>query len=227
VEVSSAQPAAENGPRRQSARGGEIKIASGRASGVAIDIRNSSQLLSLLDASAPGPGGKVTILATGTNSAINAKGKIQADRGSVDIRQTGRSGRVNLGGATSADSLDVRADTIKVGALGASGQLNVGRGQLTADRVLQLYAPGSNGTINFIANVTLSSPSNVIAANTVNIANNVVVTIASQNPANVYTNRANYTGFGGNGSTTGTFSGAGANAPQRLDRAPAFDAPGQ
>jgi len=34
---------------------------------------------------------------------------------------------------------------------------------------------------------------------------------------------ANYTGFGGNGSTTGTFGGAGANDPQPIENAPPFD----
>src|SRR5262249_13089176 len=51
----------------------------------------------------------------------------------------------------------------------------------------------------------------------------VVVTIGGKAPADVYTNNANYTGFGGNGSTTGTFSGAGANKPRPLSEAPPFD----
>jgi hypothetical protein len=40
--------------------------------------------------------------------------------------------------------------------------------------------------------------------------------------ADVYTNNANYTGFGGNGTTTGTFAGAGAHDPQPLASAPPF-----
>ena len=52
---------------------------------------------------------------------------------------------------------------------------------------------------------------------------------AAQTPADVYTGftgeipNANYTGFGGNGSTTGTFAGAGANDPQPIENAPPFD----
>ncbi len=69
----------------------------------------------------------------------------------------------------------------------------------------------------------------VIAAGTVTIAETVVVTIGGQKPANVFTRftdgtpNANYTGFGGNGSTTGTFGGAGAAPPQPLADAPSFD----
>jgi hypothetical protein len=52
----------------------------------------------------------------------------------------------------------------------------------------------------------------------------VVVTIRGK-PASVFTNHANYTGFGGNGSRTGTFAGVGANTSP-LNQAPAFDGPG-
>jgi hypothetical protein len=88
---------------------------------------------------------------------------------------------------------------------------------------LKLYAPGSNGQLNFVSNVTLGGNSaKILAANSVTIFNNVVVTIGGPNPADVYTNNANYTGFGGNKSTTGTFAGAGANDPQPLINAPPF-----
>jgi hypothetical protein len=45
----------------------------------------------------------------------------------------------------------------------------------------------------------------------------VVVTIGGPTPAQVYTNNANYTGFGGNNSSTGTFAGAGATTQARAD----------
>src|SRR5207247_10362868 len=64
-----------------------------------------------------------------------------------------------------------------------------------------------------------------LAANSVTLFNGVTVTIGGSNPADVYTNLANYTGFGGNGKTTGTFAGAGANNPQPLSNAPPFDDP--
>ena len=99
--------------------------------------------------------------------------------------------------------------------------LTVGNGILSADTTLQLYSPGSNGTVNFVSNITLGGAgTKTIAGNTVNIFNGVVVNIGGQNSANVFTNNPNYTGFGGNGSRKGTFGGAGANNPQPLNQAP-------
>lgn len=240
ITVSSADPpteAATPPPVRRSARGGNISLKSNAAANVAINVTSSGALLSLLDAAAPGPGGKITILATGANSRINVSGpapgnfapppNIRADRGTIDIRHTGDAGQIALNNAT------LRSDIVKVGALGANGALTIGGGSITADTILRLYSPGSNGTINFIANCTLTGGTQtVIAANTVTIANNVVVTIGGQRAADVYTGfglrgvpNANYTGFGGNGTTTGTFGGAGANKPQPLTSAPAFDGP--
>ena len=83
---------------------------------------------------------------------------------------------------------------------------------MSADSVIKLYAGGSNGTVNFVDNVTLSGNSaKTIAANTVTIFNGKVVTINGPTAADVFTNHPNYTGFGGNASTTGTFAGQGAN----------------
>jgi hypothetical protein len=128
-------------------------------------------------------------------------------------------------GAITFNNASVHADVLKVGALGANGVLNIAGGSLSGDTLLKLYAPGSNGTINFISNVSLSSNSSVIiAGNTVTINNGVVVTITGDDgvQASVFTNVPNYTGSGGNASTTGTFAGNGAvTAP--LDQAPPFD----
>ncbi|MEP6709582.1 MAG: hypothetical protein ABJB32_05565, partial [Verrucomicrobiota bacterium] len=121
------------------------------------------------------------------------------------------------------------ADVLKVGALGTNGVLNIGGGTLSADTTLKLYASGSNGQLNFTSNVTLGGNSaKILAADSVTIFDRVVVTIGGSNPADVYTGfsgdfpKANYTGFGGNGSTSGTFAGAGANNPQPLSSAPPF-----
>src|SRR4030095_11053402 len=96
----------------------------------------------------------------------------------------------------------------------------------SADTTLKLYAPGSNGALNFLSNVTLDgNAKKILAANSITIFENVVVTIGGKAAADVVTNNANYTGFGGNGSTTGTFAGAGANRPRPLSEAPSFDAP--
>jgi hypothetical protein len=121
---------------------------------------------------------------------------------------------------------------LKAGVFGANGVLNIGGGILSADSELKLYAPGSNGSLNFVSNVTLGGNSiKILAANSVTILNNIVVTIGGPNPADVYVNfvggvpNANYSEeWGGNGNTTGTFAGAGAHNPQPLDQAPPFGA---
>ena len=123
------------------------------------------------------------------------------------------------------NNASAHADVLKAGVFGANGVLNIGGGMLSADTTLKLYAPGSNGQLNFMSNVTLGGNSaKILAANSVTIFNNIVVTIGGPNPADVFTNNANYTGFGGNNSTTGTFAGAGANNPQPLINAPPFGA---
>jgi hypothetical protein len=145
------------------------------------------------------------------------RGTAQADRGSIEITNNGtNTGVINLANATLA------ADTVKVGALAPNGTLNIGGGSISADTLLKLYAGGSNGTIDFVSSVTLGgNGAKIIAANTVIINNGVVVNIAGPSAANVYTNNPNYFGFGGNGSTTGTFAGKGANT-HPLSGAPSY-----
>ncbi len=213
---------------RRSAKGGNIHLTSNRPTGVAVNIQNTGQLLALLDAAAPaGNGGTITILATGASSEVDVKGTVTADEGTIDIEHTGQNGEIYLGGTT--DSLNAHADTVKVGALGANGVLTVGSGTLTADSVLKLYAPSSNGEINFIANVTLGSGSStILAGGTITIQPRVVVNIAGNGgPAQVYTNNPNYSGFGGNNEGNGTFGGNGANNPQPLASAPPFQPGGR
>ena len=199
IEVSS-----NDGNRRTSASGGHITIKSNATGGTAINVSSSAQLLALLNAAAPGPGGSIKFLSAG--GAINMSGTAQADRGAIEITNNGpTTGQINLSNATLA------ADTIKVGALGTSGTLNIGGGTISADSLIKLYAGGSNGTIDFVDNVTLSGNSaKIIAANTVIINNGKIVTILGPTAADVFTNNARYTGFGGDNSTTGTFAGKGA-----------------
>lgn len=185
-------------------------------------VTNSAQLLSLLGP-AGGGHGQILIAASGNDTTSNVGGVVQADQGEVDIRTTGVNGQVTVNAAT------LRGDIVKVSALGTNGVLNIGVGNtLNADTVLKLYAPGSNGTLNFKSNVTLSSPSTILAANTINIDPSVVVTINSVNMADVYTNHPNYSGWGGNGppGAAGTFGGAGARNPQPLSNAPPLGGPG-
>jgi hypothetical protein len=182
-------------------------------------------------------GGSATIYmnvsgnATVTNDATVA---IYGSDGAASAAININGGNYNVGGTfltyidgdgtITFNNATAHADVLKVGALGANGVLNIGGGILSADTTLKLYASGSNGQLNFVSNVTLDSGlgSTILAANSVTIFDNVVVTIGGKAPADVYTNNANYSGFGGNGTTTGTFAGAGANNPQPLANAPPF-----
>ena len=102
VTVNNRVQVSHNTVNRRSASGGTIALKSGRISGVVINVSDTGQLLSLLDAAAPGPGGKIIIQATAPtgNSQVNVSGTLQADRGTVDIRHYGSSGQINL---TNAD----------------------------------------------------------------------------------------------------------------------------
>jgi hypothetical protein len=142
--------------------------------------------------------------------------------GSYDVGGTFLS-RIDGNGTITFNNASAHADVLKAGVFGTNGVLNVGGGGLSADTTLKLYAPGSNGQLNFMSTVTLGGNSvKMLAANSVTIFNNIVVTIGGPNMADVFTNHANYTGFGGNNSTTGTFAGAGAHNPQPLINAPPF-----
>jgi hypothetical protein len=154
-------------------------------------------------------------------AAINLTGGSYEVGGTFHSTITGGDGGITIGTAA------LHADIVKIGAFGDNGSLTVGGGLISGDTTLKLYAPGSNGHIDFISNVTLNSNSSVIiAANAVTINNGIVVTITGDKgvDASVFTNVPNYTGSGGNGSTTGTFAGNGAQTAP-LDQAPPFDDP--
>ncbi|HEY2714041.1 MAG TPA: FecR domain-containing protein [Chthoniobacterales bacterium] len=158
-----------------------------------------------------------------------AVASIDFEGGSYEVGGTFHSTITGVDGGITVNTASLHADIVKIGAFGTNGSLTIGGGSISGDTLLKLYAPGSNGHLNFVSNVTLSSNSSVIlAANAVTISNGVVVTIAGDDGVNasVYTNVPNYTGSGGNGSTTGTFAGNGANTLP-LDEAPPFDDTGE
>ena len=195
IDVSSAQAG------RRSVSGGRVKLQSGKVAGVAITVGNSGSLRALLDASAPGLGGKVELVSAG--GEINVGGVIQADRGLVDVRNNGLAGVINL-----QDGHSLRADVVKVGALGNNGVLNVGAGNITADTQLKLYAGGTNGTVNFVNNANLSGAgAKVIAGKTINVQLGRTVTI-SGGAAVFHTDNPHYNGAGVTGLTSfGVVSG--------------------
>jgi len=186
-----------------------------------ISISSTAQIQTLLDSM--GAGSNIAILAA-ADTTLGVSGTVQATQAEVDIRQTGATG------ITSLDNATVHGDVVKISALGQGGVLNIGSNNvLGADTILKLYATGSSGTINFLSNVTLTSPTNILAAHTINIAQGVIVMINSPQAADIFTDNPNYFGFGGTGSpvTSGTFGGAGAKNPLPLANAPPLGAPGQ
>ena len=121
------------------------------------------------------------------------------------------------------NNASAHADVLKAGVFGANGVLNIGGGTLSADTTLKLYAPGSNGQLNFISNVTLGGNSaKILAANSITIFNNVVVTIGGSKSGGCLHKQRQLHRFRWQKSTTGTFAGAGANDPQPLSNAPPF-----
>ncbi|MEO7931548.1 MAG: FecR domain-containing protein [Chthoniobacterales bacterium] len=189
---------------RVSATGGAINVISERSGGDGVVINNSGELLSLLNAAAStDAGGKIIIRAGDSNVLING-GKIIATRGTVDIRAPGDNRKITVNNA------EIRGDIVKIGALGNNGELIVGGGTISADNTLKLYGNDTNGTVRFVADTTLDGASQkIISANTVTVENTIKVTVNGP-AATVYTNHANYTGSGGNNSTSGTFTGSGA-----------------
>lgn len=214
ISINSTVKVSDDAAGRASKQGGNIRVDSRRTAGTAISVTSSGQLLSLLAAAAPGPGGRVEFVSAGGDILVNG-GTVQADKGTVDIRNNGV-GKVDITNAS------IRGDVVKIGALGANGQLNIGGGSINADTSLKLYGGTSNGQVRFTNNTTLSGAgTKIIAGKTVTIDNGKTVTIGGSAAANVYTDNANYTGSGGNGSRTGTFGGQGATT-QGFSGRPSF-----
>ncbi len=191
-----------------------------------IEISSTAQLQTLLDSM--GNSSNIIILAD-KDTTLSVSGTVQATQGEVDIRHNGATG------ITSLDNATIHGDVVKISALGTSGVLNIGPANiLGADTILKLYATGSNGTLNFLSNVTLTSPINILAAHMITISPGVVVTINSVNKAQVFTDIPDYNfvpqpGYNGPppNPANGIFQGAGANDPQPLANAPPLGGPNQ
>jgi hypothetical protein len=201
---------------KASAKAGNITLDSQLASGTAISVDNSGQLLALLQNAQPGTGGIVKLSAVGGLISVNG-GTIRADGGTIDIRNTGGAGNINLTNAT------LSGDTVKAGAFGSNGALSIGGGStISADTLLKLYATGSNGAVRFTSDLSLNGNSaKLIAGKTVQIDNMHTVTIGGGQQATVYSDIPNYTGSGGNGTSSGQFGGAGAQT-KPFSQAPAY-----
>jgi FecR-like protein len=212
--------------------GGEANIRIGAESLVA------DSLFTRIDNSGGSIGGSATInmnvsgsSTVTTDASVEILGSDGAESAAINVTngnyEVGGTFRtfIDGSGTIAFNNASVHADVLKVGVFGDNGVLNIGGGSLSADTTLKLYASGGNGQLNFISDVTLGGDSaKILAANSITIVDDVVVTIGGETAADVFTNNANYSeSSGGNDSTTGTFAGAGANSPQPLDDAPPFD----
>ncbi|GAB4246016.1 MAG: hypothetical protein OHK005_11690 [Candidatus Methylacidiphilales bacterium] len=202
----------------EASSGGVINLNALRATGQAINISNSSQLLALA-AAAGANGGQISVTSAGgdvniSDSTIAASGG-NTIKSLVDVKNIGPNGVINLTNA------NLSADILKVGALGPNGSVIINGGTFTANDTLKIYGGSATNGVTFAANTNLDgSGLKHIAGQTVRINDEVIVSVSGP-PANVYTNNPEYTGFGGNGSTTGTFIGSGATT-QPLASAPPY-----
>jgi FecR protein len=177
--------------------------------------------------------GDATFEILGSNGAVSGAA-INFNGGSYAVGGTFL-GVIDGDGAITFNNSSIRADIVKVGVFGTNGTLTIGGGAISANTLLKLYAPGNNGTLNFVANVTLSSGTAAnLAAKTITIQPSVLVTIAGNGgPANIFTSNPNYNFTPGRGYTgppgnpsNGSFGGPnGALDPQPLANAPLFSDP--
>ncbi|HEX8310652.1 MAG TPA: FecR family protein [Chthoniobacteraceae bacterium] len=194
-------------------KAGDLKFASGRKTGVAIHVKNTGELLSLLNGATQG--GVIQLTSAG-GAIVFDGGKAVAEKGTVELLNHGVKGVISLNNAT------ISGDVVKIGALAANGEVLIRGGTISADTTLKLYAPQGNGSVRFLEDTTLGgNGAKLIVGQQVTIDNGKTVTIGGSQAASVYTQKPNYTGSGGNGSTTGTFGGQGANTFSKKD-APGF-----
>ncbi len=172
-----------------------IAINSQKTSGPGITVTNTGQILALLDAAAPGPGGAITFTTAGAD--IDIAGTLQADQGAITVQNNGAGGAIRIGG----NSAILRAEIVKVGALAADGVLTITNGaQLSAGTLLRLYGgDGPSGKVLFTGGgaIALSGNAIQIGANTVQIASDTHVNNAG--PTTVFAGNHLYTNGGAGG----------------------------
>ncbi|HRJ09748.1 MAG TPA: FecR domain-containing protein [Prosthecobacter sp.] len=108
------------------------------------------------------------------------------------LEAQGPQGDIVMNGATLAGEA-IRAQT-----LGTDGRLILGNTSINADQLVKLYAHGSNGSIQFVDDVTLNSPQTILAARRVTVNNGVNVTVGQPAGLDIYTDvpQFNTPGFG-------------------------------
>ena len=136
ITVNSTVKVSDSVSGKASAQGGNVTLSSqqSKAGQAAITVASSAQILALLAGAAPGPGGTIKFTSAGGPISVNG-GTVEADKGTIDIENSGNNGTVNLNNA------NLNADTVKARAFGANGQLIIGGGStISANTAIELYA---------------------------------------------------------------------------------------
>src|SRR5262249_37741516 len=108
----------------------------------------------------PTPDATVQIL--GSDGAVGGAA-INVAGGNYDVSGTFLSS-LDGNGTITFNNATAHADVLKAGVFGDNGTLRIGGGMLSADTTLKLYAPASNGLLDFVSNVTLGGNSLKILA---------------------------------------------------------------
>ena len=170
-----------------------------------------------------------TVAIYGSDGAVGGAG-ININGGNYNVGGTFLS-YIDGNGTITFNNASAHADVLKAGVFGTNGVLNIGGGTLSADSTLKLYAPGSNGQLNFVSNVTLGGNSAKDSGRQFDHHFQQCRSHHRWLKAGGCLHRISPTKFqtpiipasAATSSTTGTFGGAGANDPQPIDKAPPFD----
>ena len=95
IEINKSIKVSSNAKNGGSKAGGNITLDSRKTKNDAIVVNDSGELLSLLNAVAPGPGGVIKFSSSGGRIRVE-NAKITAERGAIDIRNQGNDGEMQL-----------------------------------------------------------------------------------------------------------------------------------
>jgi len=207
LRVSRAEPTPS--PVTRSTKGGTIEIET--LSFGSINIGSTAQLESLLDAAAPvSQGGRIFVRAE-QGQIVIASSNVKAEKGTIEVRADSYAGSPADPSVLIASTAQLRANIVKIGALGVDGVLNIqANAVLSGDQQVTLYGgSGAGGQILFSGSgaVTVSSPLAIMRANAITVSNTTSVNVGTGGVGDVlrvYANTRNIGGAFGNMNLNGT-----------------------
>ena len=152
-------------PIRRSATGGNITLQSDLTTGQGITVGANAQLLSLLDSTAPGPGGSITLSTMGADITVSPGATIEADRGTITIDQNDPAGTPVI----TIDGPTLTSDTLTIN---GAGDVNIGQTTATTLNFSSATLNASNNVNWNVANTTILSSLtslNITAGNELNL----------------------------------------------------------